>query len=320
MQIEKISFVIPCYGSEHTIEAVVEEIKETMGRRPGLAFEVIAVNDQSPDEVQMVLEKLAAGDRRIKVITLAKNSGKANAQMAAFRHLKGDVVVCLDDDGQCPMGQLWDLLAPIEKGSADSAVARYPKKKESAFKRFGSKVNARTDEWLLGKPQELQISNFSAHRRFVIDEAVRSETAYPYFWGLVLRSTSHVVNVEMEERERLAGRGHFNFRRSFAMWLDGFTACSIKPLRLADILGLLCAAGGFGFGIYAIIRKLVDPARIDAGYSSIIASIFFVGGVLMILLGLVGEYVGRIYMGINKVPQYVIRESWNLEEEYEREE
>lgn len=314
MQIKKISFVIPCYGSQDTIEAVVGEIRTTMALRPGLEFEVVAVNDESPDGVQAVLERLAAQDKRVKVIALAKNAGKANAQMAAFRHLSGDVVVCLDDDGQCPMDHLWELVAPLESGEADSAVARYPKKKQSAFKRLGSRVNALTDQWLLGKPRGLQISNFSAHRRFVIDEAVRSETAYPYFWGLVLRSTSHVVNVVMEERERLAGRGHFNFRRSFSMWLDGFTACSIKPLRLADVLGLVCAAGGFLFGVYTVLRKILEPARIDAGYSSIIASIFFVGGILMILLGLVGEYVGRIYMAVNRAPQYVIRQSWNLEE------
>lgn len=317
MTIRKLSFVIPCYGSENTIGPVKEEICTIMEQRPAVWFEIIAVNDQSPDEVQPVLERLAAQDPRFKVIALAKNSGKANAQMAAFRHVQGEVVVCLDDDGQCPMDGLWKLLEPIESGRADSAVARYPQKKESLFKRFGSAVNARTDEWLLDKPHELQITNFSAHRRFIIDELVRNQNSRPYFWGLVLRSTSRVINVVLEERQRIAGEGHFNFKKSFAMWLDGFTAFSIKPLRVADILGILCAAGGFAFGVYTVVRKLLEPSLVDAGYSSIIAAIFFIGGVLMILLGLIGEYLGRIYMAINQAPQYVIRESWNLTESEE---
>lgn len=306
-----ISFVIPCYHSELTIKDVIDEIRCKMMERSDWDYEIIAVNDCSPDNVLLRLKELAENNGKLKVIDLAKNSGKHAAVMAGYSVAKGDVIINLDDDGQCPMDRLWDLIQPLNNGY-DISVAKYPVKKQSAFKNFGSKINAIMSHFLIEKPKSLYLSNFSAMRRFVIDEIIRYDKPYPYLEGLMLRTTSKICNVEMEERERTVGIGHFTFKKSLKLWLNGFTAFSVKPLRISTILGVICALIGFVFGIVTIIHKLLNP-EILIGYSSTMAVFLFIGGMIMMMLGMIGEYIGRIYICINNSPQYVIREMVNIE-------
>lgn len=302
---ERLSFVIPCYGSEQTITGVVGEIVQWMQAHPAYCHEIIAVNDCSPDGVYPVLLELAKSLPELTVIELAKNVGKHAAMMAGYQYVTGDIVVNIDDDGQCPLDKLDLLLNALYAGN-DVVFARYPQKRQSAFKNFGSKVNEWMSQWLINQPKGLQISNFSVMRRIILQEILRYKNPYPYLSGLILRSTTHITNVEMEERKRLAGQSGYDFHKSISLWLNGFTAFSVKPLRMATIIGFVCAAVGFTVGIYTIIHKLVYPMT-PAGYSSVMAVLLFVGGMLMIMLGLIGEYIGRIYISINNSPQYVIR-------------
>lgn len=312
----KFSFVIPCYHSELTIKDVINEIRCKMMELSDWDYEIIAVNDCSPDNVLLRLKELAENNGKLKVIDLAKNSGKHAAVMAGYSVAKGDVIINLDDDGQCPMDKLWDLIQPLNNGY-DISVAKYPVKKQSAFKNFGSKINAIMSHFLIEKPKSLYLSNFSAMRRFVIDEIIRYDKPYPYLEGLMLRTTSKICNVEMEERERTVGIGHFTFKKSLKLWLNGFTAFSVKPLRISTILGVICALIGFVFGVVTIIHKLLNP-EILIGYSSTMAVFLFIGGMIMMMLGMIGEYIGRIYICINNSPQYVIRETVNIEKEERR--
>lgn len=313
MKEKKLSFVIPCYRSEGTIESVVDEINAVMALRPDCDYEIITVNDRSPDGVLEKLRELAGKDRRIKVVDLAKNMGKHAAMLAGYAQVTGDVVVNLDDDGQCPLDRLWDLLAPLE-GDYDISIAKYPKKKESRFKRFGSWVNTLMAQMVIGKPKDLAMSNFSAIKRFVCQELMRYQNAYPYVDGLFLRTTSCIANVEMEQRERVSGTTGYTFVKSLKLWVNGFTAFSVKPLRLATVLGFLVAALGFLYGLFIIVRRFLHPEML-VGYSSLMAVILCVGGILMILLGMIGEYVGRIYISINNSPQYVVRGTVNCGED-----
>ena len=174
-----ISFVIPCYASEGSVALVMEEIRQTVAQRPEYDYEIVAVNDCSPDRVMDVLREEAARDERVKVVDLAKNGGRHCALMAGFHVTSGEYIVCIDDDLQCPTERLWDLLAPLESGEYDVSIAKYRKKKQSAFKNFGSKVQDMVSNWLLGKDKELKFSNFSAMRRFVRDEVTRYRNPYP---------------------------------------------------------------------------------------------------------------------------------------------
>ena len=309
---KKISFVIPCYGSEKTIEKVIEEIETVIKQRNDFDYEIITVNDSSPDNVLSVLTKIAENNKKVKVIDLAKNFGKHSAVMAGFSVVKGEYVVCLDDDGQCPTDRLWDLLQPVLDDEADYSMAKYKRKKQSGFKNFGSSVNSLMSRILINKPKELKFTNFKAIKRFVIDEMIRYNNPYPYIEGLSLRTTNRIVTVEMEERERIAGVGHFTFYKSISLWMNGFTAFSVKPLRLATVIGILCSLLGFLYGTIIIVRKIINP-KITVGYSSTMAIILFIGGMLMLMLGLIGEYIGRIYISLNNAPQYVIRKKINLE-------
>ena len=134
---------------------------------------------------------------------------------------------------------------------------------------------------------------------------------FPYLSGLLLRTTSKICNVDMIERERAAGVGHYTFIKSLKLWLNGFTAFSVKPLRISTVLGAICALIGFVFGIITVVNKLLHP-EMQAGYSSTMAVILFIGGMIMMMLGMIGEYIGRIYICINNSPQYVIRNTINI--------
>lgn len=311
------SFVIPCYHSEQTINSVVNEIQSKMSERSDLDYEIIAVNDCSPDNVLKVLKQLAQENNRIKIVDLAKNGGKQAAMMAGYHFAKGEIIINLDDDGQCPLDKLWELVKPLDDGY-DMVYAKYPRKTQSVLKNLGSKVNSIMAITLIGKPKALQISNFSAMKRFVMDELIKYDNPYPYISGLVLRTTSKICNVEMEERERTSGVGHYTFKRSLKLWLNGFTSFSVKPLRISTVLGAICALIGFVFGIITIIHKLLNP-DMQAGYSSTMAVILFIGGMIMMMLGMIGEYIGRIYICINNSPQYVIRETVNIDKEKSKE-
>ena len=305
-----LSFTIPCYNSEHTIRGVVDEIIRTVEQRPETDYEIILVNDASTDHVWEVMKDLARENNRIKSVDLAQNVGKHGALMASYSLVQGDIVIGVDDDGQCPVDRLWDLLQPLEEGY-DMAMARYPVKKQTGLKNLGSKVNDWMVRFLIGKPKGLVFSNFIARKRFVCDEIVKYRNPVPYLEGLTLRTTHNIAMVPMEERERQYGTSGYTLKKSLALWANGCTAFSVKPLRLATMLGLICAVLGFCGGIALIIRKLIVPS-VMMGYTSIMALMLLLGGIIMVLLGIIGEYIGRIYICINNAPQYVIRETRNL--------
>lgn len=302
-----VSFVIPCYRSEQTITGVVEEITQTMGQLPGYTFEIILVNDCSPDDTFQIIRQLCGQYDNLIGINLARNFGQHSAIMAGLHYATGDVCVFLDDDGQTPANEVEKLLDAIAAG-ADVAMASYDHKMHSHFRNWGSKVNECMMHIMLHKPKELFVSSYFAVKRFVADSMLQYSNSYPYLPGLLLRATKNIVNVPVHHREREIGTSGYTLKKLLGLWFNGFTAFSVVPLRAATAVGVASAFVGFIYGIYTIIRKLVDP-NILLGFSSIMAAILFIGGMLMIMLGLVGEYIGRIYISLNNSPQYVVREA-----------
>lgn len=301
-----VSFVIPCYRSAQTIGRVVEEIDTAMKELAGYTYEVVLVNDASPDDTFEVIRSLCAERNNICGVNLARNFGQHAALMAGFRHARGDVVICLDDDGQTPADEAGKLLAKLEEGY-DVVYARYVHKQHSLFRNFGSRVNELMTRVMLGKPKELYISSYFAVKRFVAQELVRYENPYPYVIGLVLRTTKKIANVEVTHREREIGTSGYTMGKLLGLWFNGFTAFSIKPLRIATVIGVASACGGFVYGIYTVIKKFLNPA-VPVGFSALMASFVFFCGLILLMLGLIGEYIGRIYISMNNSPQYVIRE------------
>ena len=271
-------------------------------------YEIVLVNDCSPDGTFSVIRKLCQENDNIVGIDLARNFGQHSALMAGFHYVKGDVIVCLDDDGQTPADEADRLLMGIEKG-ADVVYARYGKKHHSGFRNWGSHVNELMTRVMLGKPKDLYLSSYFAAKRFVVDEMLRYEFAYPYVIGLVLRTTKNIINVDVEHRDRQAGVSGYTIGKLLNLWFNGFTAFSVKPLRIATVTGAGCAFLGFAYGIYTIIKKIfINPPDLVTGFSALMSVLVFMGGMMMLMLGLLGEYMGRMYISMNNSPQFVIRE------------
>lgn len=307
-----VSFVIPCYSSERTIETVVEEVSLAMDRLDEYDYEIVLVNDCSPDNTFEVIRNICSQRSNVCGVNLARNFGQHAALMAGFHYVHGDIVVCLDDDGQTPAAEVGKLLGKMSEGY-DVVYARYQHKQHSPFRNFGSRINELMTRVMLNKPKDLYISSYFAAKRFIIDEMTRYTNPYPYVIGLVLRTTRKIANVDIEHREREIGRSGYTIGKLFALWFNGFTSFSIKPLRMATAVGAFVAIAGFVYGIYTVIRKLVDP-NVMIGFSSLMSAIVFIGGMVMLMLGIIGEYIGRIYISLNNSPQYVIRESINERE------
>ena len=301
-----VSFVIPCYRSAHTITGVTEELAAAMAGLEGYDYEIVLVNDCSPDNTWDVIRALAENDAHIVAVDLAKNFGQHAALMCGMRHSRGDFVVCLDDDGQTPADEVGKLLEKLEEGY-DVVYASYEDKRESGFRKFGSGVNRRMTEIMLGKPKELELNSYFAARRFLVDEMLRYEHGYPYVMGLVLRSTKRICNVPVHHRAREEGRSGYTLAKLLSLWMNGFTSFSVKPLRIATYSGAFLALVGFLYAIVVLIRRFTVNAA-PLGWTTTTILILIIGGLNLLLLGLVGEYVGRVFMCVNATPQYVERE------------
>lgn len=310
---KKVSFVIPCYRSEKTLGHVVTEIRETMEQLHKYEYEIILVNDCSPDDTFGVIRKLCETHENIRGIGFARNFGQHAALMAGLRQSAGDYVVCLDDDGQTPADEVNKLLDKLERGF-DAVYAKYEHKHHSGFRNWGSRVNDLMLRVMLEKPQELFVSSYFAVKRFVVEDMIRYENSYPYVIGLVLRTTKNITNVVVQHRDREEGRSGYTIKKLLNLWFNGFTAFSVKPLRIATSIGLASACAGFLYGIYTVIKRFVNPT-VPIGFSALMAALVFFGGMIMIMLGLIGEYVGRIYISMNNSPQYVVRERFNCGED-----
>lgn len=301
-----VSFVVPCYRSEKTIAGVAEEIRAAMAKLPGYDWELVLVNDCSPDGTFGVLRTLAENDTHITAVDLAKNFGQHAALMCGMRHSAGDYVVCLDDDGQTPADEVGKLLEKLDEGY-DVVYASYETKQESGFRQFGSAVNRRMTELMLQKPKELELTSYFAARRFLVDEMLRYEHCYPYVMGLVLRSTRRICNVPVTHRARESGSSGYTIAKLFGLWMNGFTSFSVKPLRISTYSGAVLALLGFVYALIAVVRYFTVH-QAPLGWTTTTVLLLIVGGFILIMLGLVGEYVGRVFMCVNATPQYVERE------------
>lgn len=303
---EKVSCVIPCYHSARTVGKVTAGIEKVFAAHPGWDYEIILVNDNPPDETWETIRGLSRANPKIRGLCFSRNFGQHAALMAGYRQVTGDIVVSLDDDGQNPPEQMFRLINAID-GEHDLVYASEPKAKKAAWRVLGSKMTNRMFSWLLGKPRELYLSSYYAAKRFVIEEMVRCESPYPYVDGLAIQSTSRYRNVDVDTLDRTEGESGYTLFTLFRLWTNGLTAFSVKPLRIATVMGGTVSLLGLLLGAALIVMKLIHRDAIDAGWTSLMAMLLLLFGMLMIVMGLVGEYVGRIFVTMNRSPQYVVK-------------
>lgn len=306
---ETLSFVIPCYCSENSIQHVVNDIIATVESDGRYEYEIICINDGSKDNTYSKLVKLA-NNPHIKVLNLSKNFGQHSALMAGFNYVTGDIVVCIDDDGQNPPSEMFKLIDKLNEGY-DLVSAKYKQKKSSLFRKLGTKISFAMSTHLVGMPKGIDLNSYCVCRRFVIDEVIKYQNSYPFVHGLMLRVTRNIANVYINQRERDYGHSGYTFKKLLGLWMNGFTAFSEKPLRLATYTGGLNICIAFIWSLILIIKYAIG-VTLSYHFFAIVNLILFMFGFNMCLIGLLGEYIGRTYICINNAPQYVIKEKINI--------
>jgi undecaprenyl-phosphate 4-deoxy-4-formamido-L-arabinose transferase len=272
-------------------------------------FEMILVNDFSPDggATSDVLISLSEEYDNVTAVELARNAGQHNAIMAGLHYAQGDFIILMDDDGQTHPSQLPKLLAKFDEGY-DVVYGYYPDKKHSAFRNFGSWVNYTTVRILIGKPKDLRTSSYCLMRKYVRDSLIQYPAQYSHMQGLVLRTVapSKIASVPIQHFDRAYGTSNYSLKKLLALW-SNIAGFSIVPLRIAKRCGIGISLLGIIGTIVLLIRKLVHPATV-LGWTSMIVAIFFFSGILLFTIGMVGEYVGRMFLAMGNYPQYVVRE------------
>ena len=311
MENQKISFVIPCYNTTYAIRSVLEEIAVSMEKlkKKGYSYEVILVNDSSPNPgtLSLLKEVVDKSSADITLVNLAMNVGQPNAILAGCRVATGDYIMTSDDDGQTPMDQVEQFVAAMEKGY-DVVCAKYTKRtQKSVVRKLGSKLNNMMSSMLIRRPEGVEMTTIFLAKRFVVDEITKYDQPYAYLSGLILRTTQNIANVEIEQRKRIEGTSGYSFKKLLRLWLNGATAFSIVPLRIADGIGVGVALAGFVMAVVTVIRKILF-VDYQPGWSSIISVLLILFGINLLVLGMIGDFIGRIYLSINKTPQSVVRE------------
>lgn len=305
----KLSFVIPCYCSEKNIETVVLQIMDVMKQLPSYTYEFILVNDCSPDNTIYKLKKLCKTYDNITAVNLVKNQGQPSALLCGFSFATGDFIVCGDDDGQTAFEYIPQMLNALIENDFDIVCARYKTRdNRSILRNFGTKINEKMMEIIFEKGKEISLSAFFIAKNYLIKEIIKYKGPYPYLAGLILRTTRNIGNLDVPQKKRISGSSGYNLIKLVRLWLDGFTSFSVKPLRIAALFGFILSIAGFIWGIILIGIKFLNKSSTLPGWTSIMSVIIFVGGVIMLLLGIMGEYIGRIYICINQAPQYTIKE------------
>ncbi len=315
------SIIIPCYNSDRTIRKVVETTMEEMERLGRSEYEFVLVDDASPNDPKTIdaLKELARDYSCVRVVELAYNSGQHNAVMAGLNYARGEILIAMDDDGQTHPSQLPYLFAEFDRGY-DIVYGYYEQKKHSLFRNFGSYVNYLTVRYLIGKPKEMKTSSYWVIRKFVRDAVIRYQSPYTHLQGLFLRTTKNISSVPIKHFEREVGESNYTLKKLLQLW-SNIMGFSVVPLRFATKLGYLFAAVGLVGVVAVLINKMLRPS-VPLGWSSMAAVICFFSGVILMFMGLIGEYIGRMFLEMQKTPQFVVRKVYEQEEkkEYEQKE
>lgn len=305
----RLSIVIPVFRGEKTIARLVHALIDQLATWHQL--EIVLVNDGSPDRSADVCRSLAEQFAFVKFLNLSRNFSEHNAVMAGLNHTTGDFVVIMDDDFQNPPGEVHKLVDEISKGY-DVVYSRYAKKQHHWLRNLGSRVNDRVAVLLLDKPRDLYLSSFKILSRFVVNELIKYDGPYPYIDGLVLRFTRNYSQVLVAHDPRREGRSGYTLGKLVSLYLNMFTNFSILPLRFASCAGLASAALGLVLACYFVVEKILHP-ELPAGWASMIVSLFIMAGIQLFSLGMIGEYLGRLFLKDNGRPQFVVREALNCQ-------
>jgi undecaprenyl-phosphate 4-deoxy-4-formamido-L-arabinose transferase len=307
----QLSIVVPVFRSESILPKLVETIQtEMINENLADQFELILVNDSSPDDSWNVIKELAEKHSFIKGISLRRNFGQHNATMAGLNHVCGNIIVIMDDDLQHPPQAIAEMIKAIS-GGFDVCYTRYLNRKHELWKKLGSQFNDWAATKLLGKPKGLYLSSFKALRKELVDEVIKYDGPYAYVDGLILDITNSITVIDIEHQDRLEGEGNYRLLNSVSLWMKMATSFSISPLRFASFMGFALAFLSIIMIVVILFQKMLHP-EMASGWASLIATVLFIGGVQTLCIGMIGEYLGRTYLKLNGKPQFTIAAlTWN---------
>ena len=299
-----LSFVVPLYYSAETIAPLVKEI-EQLEIEGG--HEVVLVNDGSRDATAGICRELIR-DARIPIVFVnhARNFGEHNAVLTGYRHARGAYIVNLDDDGQNPPAEAVRLWQLAKRDGLDVVYGHYARKEHAAWRNLGSWATNRMTDWVLDKPKGFYLSSFRCVSAFVAKEVVGHDGPFPYIDGLILEVTQNLGALEVQHSARTAGESGYTMRRLVRLWASTFVNFSVMPLRLATLLGLIMAIAGLT-GLLVVLYLWLTNMGPDYGWGSLMAALLVFSGTQLVMLGLIGEYVGRMFLTVNRRPQSVVR-------------
>jgi len=301
----ELSLVIPVYNGSRTIGPLVEQTAKIFG---STSFEIVLVNDGSEDDSERVCVKLAEKfPQNVTFVHLSRNFGEHSAVLAGFTQARGRYVAVLDDDSQNPPEEVVRMLDELKRKNYDVVYGHYIEKKHSWFRNLGSRFNDRIATLMLHKPKDLYLSSFKVMNRFLVNEIIKYRGPYPYTDGLIYRVTRNIGQIPVEHRASQSGQSRYTLRRLVRLWLNMFLNFSIKPLRISVYVGLLASCLSIVALVAILIDKLWITKNVTLGIPTVLGSIVFFAGVQLMILGLVGEYLGRLYLDHTGTPQYVVR-------------
>jgi undecaprenyl-phosphate 4-deoxy-4-formamido-L-arabinose transferase len=299
-----LSIVIPVYNGARSIGELVTEIADLAV--PG-GHEIVLVNDDSPDNSLEVCRDLLANTRvPMTLVNLSRNYGEHNAVMAGLRHARGAHIITMDDDLQNPPGEVLRLLEYAQSTGKDVVYTHYASKEHARWRNIGSRFTNYVADWLLDKPKGLYLSSFRCMSAFVAEQVTRYAGPFPYVDGLILQVTQSIGALEVQHLPRAHGRSNYTFRRLVRLWLNMFVNFSVMPLRISTITGLALSAFGVIGAVYTAAEALFIGT--PPGYGAIMVAVLLLSGVQLLILGIVGEYLGRLYLTANRKPQSIVRE------------
>ncbi|AUP81065.1 glycosyltransferase family 2 protein [Flavivirga eckloniae] len=302
---EAVSIVIPVYNGEKSITNLVAHLIAKLS--PSYRLEIVLVNDCSKDNSEAVCVSVYQKHTDVvKFLSLSKNVGEHNAVMAGLNHITGNYVVIMDDDFQNPVSEVIKLIEHAIITQNDVVYSYYDKKEHSFFRNLGSRFNDKMATILLKKPKDLYLSSFKVMNKFLVEEIIKYNLPFPYIDGLILRTTNNIGKLKVKHDKRTNGPSNYTLKKLVALWMNMFTNFSILPLRVSMVIGFVFSLFGFGYGLFAIIEKLYNP-DLPVGYTALIVLVSIFSGIQLMALGMVGEYLGRMFMSQNKKPQYSIR-------------
>jgi len=303
----ELSLVIPVYNGSRTIGPLVEQTAKIFG---STSFEIVLVNDGSEDDSERVCVKLAEKfPQNVTFVHLSRNFGEHSAVLAGFTQARGRYVAVLDDDSQNPPEEVVRMLDELKRKNYDVVYGHYIEKKHSWFRNLGSRFNDRIATLMLHKPKDLYLSSFKVMNRFLVNEIIKYRGPYPYTDGLIYRVTRNIGQIPVEHRVSASGPSRYTLRRLVRLWLNMFLNFSIKPLRISVYVGLLASCLSIVALVAILIDKLWITKNVTVGIPTVLGSVVFFAGIQLMILGLVGEYLGRLYLDQTGTPQYVVRYS-----------